>query len=298
MLSASDLRRKFPQFAVHDDETAYYEYEAGFLRPERCIRAQLEMAKSDGAEIHINEKVVEITENNRRVIVRTDRSTYECDQSIVSAGAWLPQLIDGKHNSLFRATRQVLFWFDIKDHYELFTPPKFPVYIWETQGAQSMYGFPAVNGPDGGIKIASSAYMHNTSPDAVNRRVSAEEIATMYEVQIAPFFPQIGKECLKTSVCLYTRTPSSEFVIDRLKPDSRIIVCSPCSGHGFKHSAAIGEAVAQLATEGHSTICDISMLTFDRMLTHVHEDMSPSSTGKTFTEDFCRPTLASSLQDH
>ena len=52
MLSASEIRKKFPQFAVQDDETAYYEYEAGFLRPERCVRAQLELAKSHGAELH------------------------------------------------------------------------------------------------------------------------------------------------------------------------------------------------------------------------------------------------------
>jgi sarcosine oxidase len=36
-------------------------------------------------------------------------------------------------------------------------------------------------------------------------------------------------------------------VIDRLPASERVIAVSPCSGHGFKHSAAIGEAVAQMA---------------------------------------------------
>ena len=86
----------------------------------------------------------------------------------------------------------------------------------------------------------------------------------MYERQIAPFFPLVGEKCVRTAVCLYTRTPDAQFIIDRLKPDGSIIVCSPCSGHGFKHSAAIGEALAQLATEGKSKI-DLSAMTFARM---------------------------------
>jgi sarcosine oxidase len=37
-------------------------------------------------------------------------------------------------------------------------------------------------------------------------------------------------------------------VIDRLPGDERVIVASPCSGHGFKFAPAIGEVLADLAT--------------------------------------------------
>jgi sarcosine oxidase len=59
---------------------------------------------------------------------------------------------------------------------------------------------------------------------------------------------------VKAAVCLYTVTPDSRFVIDRLPSMPNVIVASPCSGHGFKHSAAIGECVARLATGGESPI--------------------------------------------
>ena len=59
---------------------------------------------------------------------------------------------------------------------------------------------------------------------------------------------------MKTAVCPYTVTPDSRFVIDRLPAQPNVIVASPCSGHGFKHSAAIGESLAQLATTGASSI--------------------------------------------
>jgi sarcosine oxidase len=36
-------------------------------------------------------------------------------------------------------------------------------------------------------------------------------------------------------------TPDSGLVVDELEG---LIVASPCSGHGFKHSAGLGEALA------------------------------------------------------
>jgi len=42
-----------------------------------------------------------------------------------------------------------------------------------------------------------------------------------------------------------------------------VLLASPCSGHGFKHSAAIGETLAELALTGQSAI-DISPFAIDR----------------------------------
>jgi sarcosine oxidase len=39
-------------------------------------------------------------------------------------------------------------------------------------------------------------------------------------------------------------TPDRGFIIDRHPGMDRVLVVSACSGHGFKHSAGIGEAVA------------------------------------------------------
>ena len=86
--------------------------------------------------------------------------------------------------------------------------------------------------------------------DAVSRAVSPEEILAMYDAFVAPQFPQLTRRCLKAATCLYTVTPDFQFVIDRHPTMSKVIVASPCSGHGFKHSAAIGEALAAMATGG------------------------------------------------
>ncbi len=64
--------------------------------------------------------------------------------------------------------------------------------------------------------------------------------------------------------CLYTRTPDSFFVIDRAAADARIVLASPCSGHGFKFASMIGEILADLATVGN-TRHDISRFRLDRL---------------------------------
>ena len=69
----------------------------------------------------------------------------------------------------------------------------------------------------------------------------------MFRRHIEPHLVGIGADCLKAATCAYTVTPDSAFVIDRLPGHERVLIASPCSGHGFKHSAAIGEALAQWA---------------------------------------------------
>ena len=53
---------------------------------------------------------------------------------------------------------------------------------------------------------------------------------------------------LRAATCLYTEAPGARFWIERVEQGP--IVVSACSGHGFKHSAAVGEAVAQWALGG------------------------------------------------
>lgn len=264
--NAEQMRQKFPQFQVQDNERGYYEYNAGFLRPEECIRANIACAEASGAEIHRNETVERFSQEGEVVKVKTDRGEYRAQKLIVSAGSWFPTLIDEEYAQYFTVMRQVLFWFDVDRPIERFEPKNFPIFIWELQGnSQGIYGFPAIDGPGGGIKIASEQYESITTADTMNRDVTQEEISSMYEQFVAPYFPDVSKRCVKAVSCLYTVTPDSHFVIDVHPRHSSIILASPCSGHGFKHSAAIGEVLAQLAIDGKSTI-DISRFGLARLL--------------------------------
>lgn len=263
ILPAPAMRKRFPQFSVHDDELGYYEPNAGFLRPEACVRAQLALAARHGAELHVNETAVSFTQRGAEVVVTTTQGDYTADHLVVTAGPWLPELIEAQYGPLFAVRRQVLFWFDPKSDGAEFLPGKFPVFIWEPKGApQALYGFPTADAI-GGVKVASGQYRTLTTPATIRREVDAGEIAWMHRVLVAPCLPGLSDRCRHTATCMYTITPDYGFVIDTHPRHSRVLLASACSGHGFKHSAAVGESLAERVVDGRTKI-DLSGFTLGR----------------------------------
>jgi sarcosine oxidase len=89
-----------------------------------------------------------------------------------------------------------------------------------------------------------------TSPESVDRRVSDAENNVAGRL-LEHVMPGAAARLLDSRVCLYTNTPDRHFIIDWLKGE-RVLVLSPCSGHGFKFASSIGEIVAQLVLDGRS----------------------------------------------
>ena len=87
----------------------------------------------------------------------------------------------------------------------------------------------------------------------------------MYKNYVAPYFPDLSPRCLRTATCLYTNTSDNNFVIDAHPDYPAVLLASPCSGHGFKYSAAIGEVLAELILDGKSKL-DMSQFGITRLL--------------------------------
>jgi sarcosine oxidase len=265
VLDATDIRRRFPGFRVADDEQGYFERDAGFVRPEACVRAQLNVAEQRGAEIHRGERVSGFDASDHAVKVITDQETYNADRLIVTAGSWLPTLVDRSLARHFAIHRQTMFWFDMDAPVSAYLPERCPVFIWELQGKkQGLYGFPAVDGANGGMKIATEQFAAATSADAVQPEVSDREKQAMYDDYVRPYIAGVSSRCLRATTCLYTVTPDFGFVIDSYPGADRVVIVSACSGHGFKHSPAIGEAVADLLLYG-STALDLASFSLQRL---------------------------------
>ncbi len=265
-LTNEQIKSRFPQFNVRSDERGYYEPEAGYLRPEKCIEAQLELAKKYGATLNLNEKVTRFEATDDFVAVTTDKGTYQATKLIISAGPWVNDFLP-ECKDIFKIHRQVLYWFDIdsEDNYKIYRD--IPIFIWKFSNRRydNFYGFPAIDGTNGGVKLATEIYDLNTSPNDISREVTLEETQAVYDHYVKEQFPHLTNKCVKAVTCMYTDTPDSRFVIDFHPKHQNVIVASPCSGHGFKHSAAIGEVLSQLAQTGKSDI-DISNFGFSRLM--------------------------------
>ncbi|HEX2594644.1 MAG TPA: N-methyl-L-tryptophan oxidase [Rhizomicrobium sp.] len=264
MLDAAEIRRRFPAFGVQDDEKGYYEPEAGYLCPEACVQANLDLARKYGATIRTNERALRFDHSAQDVTVTTEKGAYTAAKLVLAAGAWLPELLDPTHTTPFKVYRQTLMWFEPRGDVAQFEQPNFPIFIWELSGfSQGLYGFPAIGGARGGMKVASEDYSATTTPDAAPRELTQQEIAATHATLIAPHFPDLSDICVRHTTCLYTVTPDAGFVIDTHPDSDRVIVASPCSGHGFKHSAALGEVIADLALNGRTGF-DISPFRLSR----------------------------------
>lgn len=252
ILDSEALRRRYPALNVADGDRAYHDTVSGFARPENCVTAQLRAADGRGAELKPGETVLSFHQQHGSVTVTTDKQTYHAAQLIVAAGAWLPAMLNAKLAANFMVTRQVLYWFRARNEaaHAQFAPDRFPVYIWQLPAPQSIYGFPATGSLDEGVKVATEQYDVATTPDAVSRTVPPEEVRDMYRTYVEPFFPGLSPVCVRSKVCLYTWVDKARFIIDRHPDNDRVIVASPCSGHGFKHSAGVGELLAEMVTEG------------------------------------------------
>ena len=263
VLTAEQLRGRFPQFApLRDDAIAYYEPEGGFVRPERCIAAQLKAARELGAAVIAGATVSAVESAGNVVRVRAGDRTVVADKVVVCAGMWSAELLGEPFKSLLRVCRQQLFWFKLEE--PVIFPEVSPSFILSHGPLETdwCYGFPPIPG-EGSMKIAAEQYTAQSLPNSLDRTVSDADVAAMFRTHVAGKIAGVTAERVKASVCTYTVTPDYGFIIDDHPALKNVTVVSACSGHGFKHSAAIGEAVAQRALSGSSQI-DLSAFSLSR----------------------------------
>jgi sarcosine oxidase len=138
--------------------------------------------------------------------------------------------------------RQVLYWFKPVSRPEMFRPDQFPIFIRQYAPNHFFYGFPDLGD---GVKVAFHHEGKQIDPDAISQQVDSAEIAQMRQV-LTEYLPDANGELLSTAVCKYTNTPDEHFVLDYHPEFPRVVVASPCSGHGFKFSAVIGEMITEM----------------------------------------------------
>jgi sarcosine oxidase len=245
VLAADELGHRFPQLSLVGNEIAYFEPSAGLVFPERCIATQLQLARQHGASLRLGEQVRGIEGKAGSVNVTTEHGRLGAAHVVVAAGPWTSTLARGPLTTLAVVYRQTLHWF-ATDNPEAYRPGRFPVFIWmHGDGEENyMYGFPSLSGTST-VKVASERYSSPVQVDAVERQVSAAESAAIYKRHVSGRLRGVMPKCERAAACLYTVTPDSGFIVDGVSEMDGVTFVSACSGHGFKHSAALGEQVAR-----------------------------------------------------
>lgn len=246
--TGAELALRFPGLRLPDDHVAVYQPDGGFVLAEASVAAHVRLARAAGADIHTRERVLGWDSDDHGVRVRTDTDDYAASRLVISAGAWLGELVPALQ-AVARPERQVLGWFEpfVPEYFEPARCPVFNVAVEEGR----YYGLPVFGVP--GLKLGRYHHLGEAvaSPDDWERETDAADEAALRPF-VERYVPEAAGPLIAAKTCLFTNTPDEHFIVDWLPGDSRVLVVSPCSGHGFKFCPVIGQAVAELVADGAS----------------------------------------------
>lgn len=242
LFNQTEAEKEFPAFLIPQTGRVYCEKEAGFLRPELAISTQLELAKSLGGQVIPKTPVLEIIETSEGFVLKTTKGEFLAEKILISAGGWVKDFLSPEKRSSFKICRQVLHWLAIDPGFQSWT--QHPVWMWGfgPDPEDFIYGFPSLDGKS--VKMATESFLDCEHPDALDRNVSEEEQATFWETKVKGKIQGLLPNFIQSKVCFYTVTEDARFVVENWKGNPKALLVSACSGHGFKHSAALGEKLA------------------------------------------------------
>ena len=243
-ITAEEVRYRHPALQPSGDLVGVWDPSAGILWPELCIEAQLDLALQNGAELRFHEEILSWKVDGDGVQVTTLNGVFYAERLLFAAGPWIPQLLPDLQLPL-EIERQTLFWFEPVANAEEFSSDRCPIFIWDYGKGRHFYGFPNLG------RVVKVSRMHGgevTDPSTIHRNVSDHE-ADAIRALLQEYIPDANGRWLAAAVCMFTNTPDNHFLIDYHPIHSQVVIASPCSGHGFKYSSALGEILADLLTD-------------------------------------------------
>jgi sarcosine oxidase len=149
---------------------------------------------------------------------------------IVTAGAWVGKLVD---DVPVRPTRETVAYFRCDE-----ILPSIVALDPATRGHE----FYSLHDPKHGLKAGVHHGGIDVDPDEPGD--ANPELVERISEWVASTYRDVDPTPVDAETCLYTNTEDEGFIFD---PRERVLVCSACSGHGFKFAPAIGKRLAGLA---------------------------------------------------
>jgi monomeric sarcosine oxidase len=237
LLGAEEAGKRFPGMLF--DGPVLYQGDAGTLDSEGAVGALLEVAQQRGSQLRTGVSVTSIEHSDDGVVVHTDHGDVRARWVVVAAGAWCEGLLGGLLPlPPLTVSEHRVFHFPRADE-----SVHWPVTIHRE--VLDLYHLPG--GRDGGPNDARKIAEHIGRPSDPRHRDPQIDVAARDRMvdYVTRWLPGLIPTPFNETTCLYTRTPTEDFVIDR---QGRIVVASACSGHGAKLAPVVGRLVADQVT--------------------------------------------------
>lgn len=244
VMDAAGLRRAYPQFNLPDGWRALYQANTGILSATRCVETMVAQAQQHGAEVRTETPVLAVQPDGEGVTVQlASGERVRGSRAILAAGPWsgrfLAELLD--FGVPLRVTQQQVAYYAVQDP-AAYAVGTFPIFI--TALEDHLYGFPIWERA-GSIKVALEQTARTVDPDGP--RTVDDELLARLSALVATYLPGVDPAPVHVEPCLYTETPTRDFVIDRHPHHPQIVIAAGFSGRGFKHTIAVGKLLVDLA---------------------------------------------------
>ena len=255
-ISLADAADIAPAFRLDDCAGIAYEPLSGHADPSGTALAYAARARELGSRIRLQSPVqsVEVTGGRvTAVVARGER--IETERAIIATGPWSRRFL--LHHGIdlpLQATRHEVI--------HLRRPPELPYHPGGGDIANLIYFRPESTD----LTLIGNGNLEDDvdDPEVYAQRASQSFIAEVWG-RIARRIPAMADAEFATGYAgLYTQTPDSHPVIDRVDGIDGLFVCTGFSGHGFKLSPAVGLLVSELVLDGNATTIDITPLRMSR----------------------------------
>lgn len=244
VLRPEQARATFPMFRFPDSPLVIEDRTGSVVAAEETMTFLAHKVKA-GATVVEGCPVESVTRNPESIVLSSPLGQFECGKLVVTAGAWLGRLLPDFAPRLMVAHQDV-------GYFQIEGSQQFPVWVYCAGQGDSYYGLPSFGRP--GAKVAR----HRTGNEGDDPdRVIHTEMSSKARVELREFLAaQFSGEAelIGYEACLYTNTVNEDFILDHHPEDSRIVVGSACSGHGFKFGPLTGRLLADLVLDGKTGI--------------------------------------------
>ena len=260
-MTSDEISQKFSVLNPPKEYIGLLESRGGAVFVENSINHMLNTALNNGSIHKYNERVVRWSKKSNYYLVETNLGNYKAEKLVFSSGAWITKLLPTLKLPI-KIERQVLFWFSPRKNPDKFKSINMPNSGWDLDNGLSFYTMP--NLENRGFKVAMHHNGEFVDPDTLIRESNDSDLKMVRDF-LEEYIPDGNGELIDSKVCMYTDTPDQDFLIDSHPDDENIIICSPCSGHGFKFTPAIGEICSSLIIN-NSTNFDLDKFSLERLI--------------------------------
>ncbi|MDB5614323.1 MAG: dependent oxidoreductase [Devosia sp.] len=242
LISPAEVATRLPMLHAGGVTSAFEAGGAGMLFASRIVTDLARWVAEHGVSLHPHTQVEDI--DAARGSLTAGGTRHDADLVVVSAGAWLPELLPKTAGRMVPSRQLLLYLQPPADLAKAWS--KAPILV-DSGSGHGAYILP----PRGGTRLKIGDHIFTRRGQGSDDRTATDADVAPVLASAASIFDRFEDyKILERKVCYYTVTDDESFVVEPIGPAGWVL--SACSGHGFKLGPLIAKGLADAIIDNRS----------------------------------------------